>query len=273
MTYLPSVPVGGYAGWVFLQRTFDNQLESYVSTASFQTREDYFRHRIGDVTSAEALVSDRRLLEVALGAFGLDDDIDNKYFLQRVLEEGSLSGDALAHKLSDKRYLALTVEFGFGDYSTPRTVLSDFAERMIASYEARQFEKAVGEVDQNLRLALNAQRELPELIDEDTSEKAKWFSIIGSDPLAAVFRMALGLPESVSALDVDQQVEIYRKKNQAIFGSTDPACFNDKEKLQKLIERMLLKTEIGGLQAQSSGYIALQLLQGASSGASLTLRL
>lgn len=272
MSYVPSVPVGGYAGWAFLQRTYDQQLESFAAASTVQRKEDYFRERISLVSSAEELVSDRRLLEVALGAFGLDDDIDNKYFIQRVLEEGSLTNNALAHKLSDKRYLAFTVEFGFGDYNTPRTSLSDFADRIILAFEARQFERAVGEIDQGLRLALNANRELPEVISGTASEKAKWFSIIGSDPLASVFRSALGLPEAVSALDVDQQVTIYQEKTREVFGSSDPVLFEDAEQLQVLVQRMFLNMQLNDVQAQSAGSVALQLLQGTSAQAGITLR-
>jgi hypothetical protein len=61
-------------------------------------------------------VGDRRLLEVALGAFGLDDDIRNRFFIRKVLEEGTTSPSRrFANRLSDKRYLALAETFGFGD--------------------------------------------------------------------------------------------------------------------------------------------------------------
>ena len=39
--------------------------------------------------SAADLVADRRLLKVALGAFGLEGEIDKKAFIRKVLEEGT----------------------------------------------------------------------------------------------------------------------------------------------------------------------------------------
>ena len=80
---------------------------------------DYFAAKIGEIDSAEQLVSDRRLLSVALGAFGLHADIDNKYFIRKVLEDGVLKEDALANRLTDERYKSLTKAFGFGDFSVP----------------------------------------------------------------------------------------------------------------------------------------------------------
>ncbi|MEZ5684462.1 MAG: DUF1217 domain-containing protein [Paracoccaceae bacterium] len=273
MSYTPVIPLSGYAGWSFLNRTMEKQQAAFAASADIQRDETYFREKIGDVRSAEELVSDRRLLRVALGAYGLDDDIDNKYFIRKVLEEGSLDSESLANKMSDKRYLEFTIAFGFGDYDTPRTVMSDFADKLLARYEERQFEIAVGEVDDTLRLAMNAEREIPLLAAKTTSEKTKWYSIIGSDPLAAVFQTGLGLPASVGSLDVDQQVAIYQKKTEAMFGSSDPALFSDKDAVDKLVKNYLLLSQLSAGSSQSSGSVALQLLQASGGGNTLSLLL
>jgi len=78
MSFGPVIPVGGYAGWRFLQRTVEVQKERFVASAKMQRDEAYFRDRIGGISSAEELVADRRLLQIALGAFGLGEDIGNK---------------------------------------------------------------------------------------------------------------------------------------------------------------------------------------------------
>ncbi len=93
---------------------------------------DYFLENIGKIDTAEDLVNDRRLLSVALGAFGLDEDIDSKYFIRKVLEDGTLDPEALSNKLADKRYLDFSQAFGFGDYGIPpRTKVSDFATEIV----------------------------------------------------------------------------------------------------------------------------------------------
>ncbi|MBC7476857.1 MAG: DUF1217 domain-containing protein, partial [Pseudorhodobacter sp.] len=160
MTYTPVIPVSGYAGWTFLKRTLAKQTETYIKSPDIKRDEDYFRANIGKVTTAADLVKDRRLLKVALGAYGLDADIDNKAFIQKVLEGGTLTASALAYRLADKQYLKMTAAFGFGDYTIPATKLSNFPDKIIAAYESRGFEAAVGEADGDLRLALNAKREL-----------------------------------------------------------------------------------------------------------------
>lgn len=269
MTYTPVVPLGGYAGWKFLSRTMEKQQATFVASAEIQRNEEYFREKIGEVKTAKELVSDRRLLTVALGAFGLDDDINNKYFVQKVLEEGTLDSDALANKLSDKRYLALSKAFGFGDFNTPRTVLSDFPDEILANYETRQFEIAVGDVDTTMRMVMTAQREIPELAAKTNSETTKWYTVIGSPTMSEVFRVGLGLPESVSALDVDQQVEIYRQKTDAMFGSTDPAIFTESEPMDKLLKTYLLRSEVNVSSSSASNSIALQLLNSSRSSTNI----
>ncbi len=82
MSFTPVVPVGGYAGWTFLARTREAQKQAFVASASQQRDEAYFRAKIGGISTAEELVADRRLLSVVLGAFGLEADIDNRYFIR-----------------------------------------------------------------------------------------------------------------------------------------------------------------------------------------------
>jgi len=103
---------------------------------------------------------------VALGAFGLSDDINNKFFLQKVLEDGTLDPDALSNKLSDNRYQEFTKAFGFGDFDVPNTKISSFGQEMVDRYQTIQFEVAVGQQNDNFRLALNTIRELGEIAND-----------------------------------------------------------------------------------------------------------
>lgn len=269
MSYTPIIPASGYAGWKLLNRTMEAQKTAFTSSAELQRDEDYFREKIGTITTAEELVSDRRLLRVALGAFGLEADIDNKFFIRKVLDEGTLEPSDLANKLADKTYLKFSQAFGFGDYDTPRTGLSGFADEILAKYETRQFEKAVGEADETLRLALSAQRELPDLASGDTSENAKWYSIIGSKSLGTVLRGALALPESVAALDVEQQLSIYKNKAERVLGSSNASDLGGEDMLEKIVRLYLVRSQIDNSSATLSGQsVALQLLQSASAAPS-----
>jgi len=273
MSFRPVVPFGGYAGWKFLARTMDKQQAAFVASVSLKRDEDYFREKIGSVKSADNLTEDRRLLRVALGAFGLDGDINNKFFIRKVLEDGTMVPDALANKLANKSYREFSKAFGFGDYSVPRTQLSDFADKILGAYRERQFEMSVGQSNDSMRLALNAQRELPKLAAKDLGERTKWFEIIGSPPLMNVVRTALGLPKSLSAIDVDLQVGALQRKSRMVFGTSDPAKFADPANLEKLIKQFLLRSDLQESTSTSQSN-ALQLLQASTaSGGRLSILL
>lgn len=261
MTYSPVLPLSGYAGWALLTRTMTAQTTAFNKSPEIVRDEDYFRAKIGSVTTADQLVSDRRLLKVALGAFGLDSDLNNKAFIKKVLADGTTSSTALANKLADKRYAQFSAAFGF-DQTTPATQSADFATTILTAYKDREFETAVGEQDDDLRLALNAQRELTSLAGKSSTENVKWYTIMGSTPLRTVMQKALGLPTSVSALDLDQQLSIFQTKADAVFGDSTVSQFADSANMDKLVKRFLLRSQADQLISQtSSSSIALTLLQ------------
>ena len=170
MTFSPIVPFGGFAGWAFLKRTMPTQRATFDTQATVKRDAEYFRANIGKINTADDLVKDRRLLQVALGAYGLESDISNKYFIKKVLADGTLTDGALSSRLANKQYEKLSAAFGFGDFSTPRNKLSDFADKTLALYKERQFETAVGDQNGDYRIALNAERELPALAKKSGSE-------------------------------------------------------------------------------------------------------
>ena len=262
MTYTPAVPLGGYAGWTFLKRTYDTQTKAFQASPDLKRDEDYFRAKIGSVKTAEQLVSDRRLMRVALGAYGLDNDINNKFFIRKVLEDGTLKDGALANRLADKQYRALSAGFGFGDFSVPRTQLSDFADKTLAAFKTRQFEAAVGIQNNDLRLALNVERELPAIAKKTGSEATKWFTVMGNSPLRQVFATAMNIPASAGSLDLDRQFEIFQTRAEAVFGDGDVAQFTDPAKIDGLVRRFLLQSEVAATRTTTSASAgALALIQ------------
>lgn len=260
-----ALPLTGYAGWTFLQRTMDSQKALLQQDTQQQRDEAHFRDRIGSITSAADLVADRQLLKVALGAHGLQDDLANRYFIRKVLEDGTLDATDLANRLADKSYAAFSSGFGFGDYAVPRTQLSDFADTIIAQYRTRSFEVAVGEVNGDYRLALNAERELPELAADSMTEDAKWYTILGSEPLRSLFETAFGLPDSFGMIDIDAQLTMIKDRAARHFGDSSVSQFADAGQQEKLIRQFLLRSELAGLAAGglSRAASALQILQAA----------
>ncbi|PTE16644.1 DUF1217 domain-containing protein [Pseudogemmobacter blasticus] len=261
MSFQPVIPLAGYAGWTFLKRTMEKQQAALQATPANQRDEAYFRANIGKVNSAKELVADRRLLKVALTAFGLEADIDAKAFVQKVLEGGTLKTDALANKLSDKRYQAFSAAFGFGDYATPRNKMSDFADKLLTAYNTKRFQTAVGTQNEAMRLALNAESELGSLAAKTGSEDAKWYTILGNKPLRSVMQTALGLPSSVAGIDIDKQLEVFKAKARNTFGEATVSQFAEPETMARLVRTYLTRSEVSTQgTALSAAKTTLQLL-------------
>ncbi len=261
MSFQPIVVGSGLVGWQFLKATQEKQKNAFDNSPVLARDTDYFAANIRSISSAEDLVSDRRLLRVALGAFGLQDDIDNRFFIRKVLEEGTTDRDALANKLADDRYKALSRAFAFDALTGPRTGQPSFGEEIVAKFRAQEFEVAVGLQDSDLRLALNFERSLPEIAASSGSDDTKWFRIMGTPPLRTVFELTFGLPTGFGQLDIDKQLEVFRDKANSRFGVKDIEELSSPELMNRIVQTFLLQSQIRQSSQASAGQIALNLLQ------------
>jgi hypothetical protein len=261
MNFTPALPFSGYGGWTILKRTTPAQMASFDAQPQTKRDAEYFRQNIGNIKSADELVANRRLLRVALGAFGLEGDLNNKAFIRKVLAEGTLKEGAFANRLADKQYQKLSAAFGFGDFTTPRNVISGFSEKMLAQFRQRGFEQAVGTQNTNFRLALNIERELPDLAKRTGSEDVLWLTVLGSAPMRTVFQTAFGLPTSFASIDLDKQLETLKTKAASVFGDSSVRQFTDPAKVENLVRRFLVRADIGTTSAATPGSTALTLLQ------------
>ncbi|MBM7069892.1 DUF1217 domain-containing protein [Actibacterium sp. 188UL27-1] len=270
MTFQPIVPFGGFNGWQFLNRTLDAQKTAFNASPQINREVAYFKENIGEISTAEELVADRTLLSVALGAFGLDEDLDNRFFIRKILEDGTSDPEALGNKLADRRYREFAGAFGFGDGGVPATLTPGFADQTTQDYLARQFEIAVGAQDDDLRLAFAVDRDLADLAQEATSDNAKWFSIMGNPPLRSAFETALGLPSSFVTLDLDAQLKEFRQRLDRATGDGEISQFSDPEKLDDFVRLFLLRADLAsGPSASTPGASALTLLTPQGSAANI----
>ncbi len=261
MTFQPVVPLPGIAGWAFLQNTLEDQVNAFNRSPSIQRDVDYFRENANTLLSARDLIADRRLLSVALSAFGLSEDINNRAFLERILEDGTDARDALANRLADSRYRAFSEALGFGPNQIPAALQVGFTDRITALYEAQEFEAAIGNQDETMRVALYAQRELASVASNTENQDAQWFRVMGQPPLRQFMETALGLPSSIGQIDIDRQLEIFQDKARQSFDTDDLSALVEPQKLEDLTNAYLARAQINSFgSTASSGSIALALL-------------
>jgi hypothetical protein len=263
MSFQPVVPFGGLSGWSFLERTRARQEAAFQQSPTVVRQSSQFEARIASIKSPQDLVSDRALLQVALGAFGLDADIGNRFFIRKVLEEGTTARTALANRLSDKRYLAMAEAFGFGDKTGGNVARPDFGAQIVAQFKERQFEVAVGQADPNLRLALGIGREMKGIADRPMSNDARWFAMMASPPLRTVFERALRLPPETGRIDIDRQLAIFKERAARQLGTSDFASLATPDGEARLRQGFLTSAQTSGLPTSARGSSALALLTAA----------
>jgi len=265
MSFQPQIPLTGPAGWRFLQRTQAAQQAAFEKGPQLQRDLDYFAENIATVTSAADLVADRRLLRIALGAFGLEGEIDKKAFIRKVLDEGTEDPASFANRLTAPGFKELASAFGFGNVTGARTADPGFAERIGGAYKVRAFEAAVGETNDDMRLAMNFRREMAQL--SRGAEGGSWFTVIGSTPLRQVVEKAFNLPAAFGRIDVDRQRDTLREKTSAMFGTPNLTAFADPANVQKMIDRFLTRAQLeSGPAGSTAGSGALTLLRNAAGG-------
>lgn len=81
----------------------------------------YYKETIGKVKSIDAFMSDTGRYNYAMKAFGVEDMAYAKAFVRKILTEGIKDDDAMANKLTDKRYkeFATTFAHDVANISTP----------------------------------------------------------------------------------------------------------------------------------------------------------
>ena len=259
--YQPVLISSGLAGWQFLKRTYDQQLSAFSQSTQLKRDTDHFAEKISSITTADDLVADRQLLTVALGAFGLSDDINNTFFIQKMLSDGTTADDALANRFTDSRYRDFSETFGLGPGEVRGALRPGFSQEIIAKFQASSFEVETGNQDESMRIALYAERTLPDVVGGNGSDTSKWFSIMGQPPLRTLFETALGLPSAFGQVDIDQQLSVFQERSERMLDVSDPTDFADPETLNRLATTYLARSQLAQIGSGATGAsIALTLL-------------
>jgi len=242
MSFSPVLPSTGLTGWNFLKASLPTQTELFEKSPEIQRDLEYFEDNIRNIKTLDDFMNDRRIQKVALGAFGLGEEINKGAFVRKVLDEGVAERTAFARRINNEDYIEFATAFDFtnGDLELNSLEIDNIKQ----AYEDETFEIALGDVDNNMRLALNFQREISDLANRGLSEAGGWFKAMGSVPLRTVLESAFNMPEGFSQLDIDKQKELLSDKANSLFGGKGVEVFQDPENVETTIRRFLLQEQI-----------------------------
>ena len=228
----------------------------------------YLQRAVENISTPEQLLEDPRVLELALTAFGLEDELTYTTFLNQVASEGIDDPDALANQLENPGYVEFASFFNFNNQGGGAGLQSEtFRDAIVSRYKELEFERAVGEVDNDMRLAMNFAREIQDIAETSSDDSSSWLRILGQPALREVVTTAFGLPTEASQIDVDLQAEILADRAEQFFGGSTPAIFQDEENVDALIRRFFVFRDLAsGPTALTAGAGALGVLQAGSIG-------
>lgn len=251
---------GGYSGWSYLKRTENSQKILISKENKILKDRDIFLSKFSYVNSSESLISDYRILNIALTAFGLEGDIKNKAFLKKIIESDTRDPKSFVNRLADKRYAQLAEALSFNSDLDDEKRFTP--EQLFDQYIEMTFEQRVGEQDAVLRMALQARREIPILAARTGSDDAFWYSVLGSPSLREVFDNAFSLPSSFRNLPIDRQLTEYKARSEKMFGDSTSKTMSVSSNIEKAISRFILRHESQTVAVNSPFSIALSILRG-----------
>jgi hypothetical protein len=262
--FAPVIPLAGVGGLRFIDRTYDRQVALFEKSPEIRRDIDHFREVAGSFETAAELVADTRALRVVLGAFGLEDELPKRAFIRKILEEGTIDPRALSNRLAAPAWRKMSEALGFGDGGN-RMALDLRRDEVVERFRTRQFERAVGETDVDIRLALNFRREIAEIAAKENVARVGWFEVMGSPPLRQVVERAFGLPDAFARLDIDQQKAELESISRRRLGGSSPEVFQDPVAVEGLLRDFLVRSQLANGPGQDvRGAAALSILQAGS---------
>ena len=257
--FQPAIPLTGIGGWKFLQSTYTRQLDSFTKSPQIRNDRDYMLEKFSEPVAVDDLMKDKRLLRITMTAFDLSGEEWKGGFIRKVLDEVADPESTFLTRLNNAKYTKLAETLLPVD---GRIVLSsDQLAKMAVNFEATSFEVAVGDIDENMRLSLNYQNDIVDIVGTDSSDKAILYRILGDVPVRTVLESALNLPSDISSLDIDKQAEIFQKRITSVLGITSMSDLSSPEMVEKIILRYhAMETVNNGSTSYSPASAALTLL-------------
>ncbi|MFG1296636.1 MULTISPECIES: DUF1217 domain-containing protein [Xanthobacter] len=246
-----------YATYNYYAKNSDKMLEQQAADPITKNATAYYEENIGKVTSVDDFVSNYRLFNYAMTAYGLSDMVYAKAYMAKVLESDLSDKNSFANKLTDTRFVNFAKAFASLNPDATDTSTTASTESVVNAYMEQSLEDDVGQTDAGVQLALYFKR--------TASTVSTAFGLLADSAMWKVVSTAYGLPESLGSMDLDTQKTVVESK-------LDLTDLQDPEKVDKLLARFAALWDITE-NASSAPILALFGMDTSSSSSSETLAL
>lgn len=233
--------------------------ETGIKNEATSKREiDAFRERIGSITSVKELQDDYELNSFVMKTFGLEAQIPYKAMNAKIMTSDITDSTSLVNKLTDSDFKQMNVDMGFGvDGSAPERFNDTiWVEGMVEKYIEQRLVDNQTELSPNVGKALEFERSV--------SGMTNWYSVLGDTDVAEVLRVALGIPESVAAADVDAQKKLFESK-------MDIKDLQDPEVQKSILQRYAAISDANDAAANINTNTAVMLLNAATNSGTYSI--
>jgi hypothetical protein len=218
----------------------------------------YYLTNIVKVKSIDEFLSNDRLYNYAMTAFGMDPKTDNKELMRKMLEGGVRDPNSPANKSNETRYKAFVGAFNFEALGESATTYNPAQQPATAKYFRQTLEEDAGKDNEGVRLALYFQRKAPSI--------TSFYQVLSDPALAKVVRTLLSLPESFAQADIDKQVQLFEKRLKI-------SDFSNPKALDKLLTRFTTLWEIDNPSSPVQASLSVLFSQPVEYGVSTNLML
>ncbi len=208
-----------------------------------------FKEEISSIKSVDDLMKNRSLLKVTLSAFQLESEIDKTAFVKKMLTEDPNDDKSLVKRLVEPRWTKLANALHGLNQNPDFFQNQDNVNAILNGYKTNEFEKFEGQNAAGVRESMYFKR-----IAGGVTEVSQ---ILADKTLMSVVRVGLGLPDSFQSLEYEQQKARLEKE-------IDVEDFKDPAKIDKMIERYLIFTELNNTNPAANPMLS--LFQPASTG-------
>ncbi|NRB02705.1 MAG: DUF1217 domain-containing protein [Rhodobacteraceae bacterium] len=231
-----------------LDSTRDRQLELLNNEPVHKRAAEAFAERISSISTPEEFVADFEVYSFVMRAFDLEDQIFGRGLIRKTLESDPEDPASLLNRLTDQRFREMHLALGFTTAEGPQTpdfTSEAFVEAVTTRYFNRVYINNSGDQNSTVGTVLEFR--------EQADSINNWFEILRDRDLTRFFQTALGIPESVSGLDLDVQRRIFEEK-------FDLADLADPEERERLTTRFIAISDALNPPAAAASSVASSLL-------------
>lgn len=216
----------------FIDSTKDRQMETLRSEARHKRDADAFLERITTIKSPEEFVKDYEVYSFVMKAFDLEDQIFGRGMIRKVLESNPEDEESLVNRLTNVNLGELHGALGFTTGEGPQ--VPDFSDpTWQQGIVDRYFETVFLNENKDQNATVGTVLEFQSKV----SEIDNWIDVLKDREIGQFFRTALGLPQQMATLDIEQQERIFESRY-------DISKLSDPEEVQSLITRYVAISDV-----------------------------